>query len=79
VLRSASRLTCRVIIAAVLATGCSGPPVVVEERMVPAVDRPTKLTSKAPQPTKPALQPASVRIEGTDPLLLYWEIRKEGK
>jgi hypothetical protein len=47
--------------------------------MVPAVDRPTKLTSKAPQPTKPALQPASVRIEGTDPLLLYWEIRKEGK
>jgi len=81
-LRSASHMTWKVFIAAVLATGCAGPSVVVEERIVPAADPPTKLTSKASQPTKPTrptLQPASTRNEAAHPVLLHWDIRKEGK
>ena len=78
-LRSASHMTWKVFIAAVLATGCAGPSVVVEERIVPAVDRPAKLTSKASQPARPTLQPASTRNEAVHPVLLHWDIRKEGK
>ena len=77
VLRSASHLTWKVILAAVLATGCAGPAVVVEERIVPAGDPPTKLTSKAAQPAR--LTPHSESSEVAKSLLLHWDIRKEGK
>ena len=50
----------------------------VVERGSPSADRAKKL-SKASQPAKPVLQPASNRIEGADPVLLHWDIRKEGK
>jgi len=70
------------IIAAVaaLATACAGtgPPATVVERGFPTPDLPKKL-SKAPQPAKPALQPASTRNGVAEPVLLHWEIRKEGK
>jgi hypothetical protein len=83
VLRSASYITRRVVIAAVaalLATACAGtaPPATVVERELPPPDRAKKL-SKAPQPAKPVLQPASSRNGVTEPVLLHWEIRKEGK
>ena len=76
-LRSASHLTWKVIVAAVLATGCAGPAVVVEERVVPAGDPPTKLTSKGSQPTRQTSHSGTSEISRS--LLLHWEIRKEGK
>jgi hypothetical protein len=50
----------------------------VEERGFPSADRAKKL-SKASPPAKPALQPVSNRVEGAEPVLLHWDIRKEGK
>jgi hypothetical protein len=81
VLRSASYITRRVIIAAVaaLAAGCTQAPVMVEERGSLSADRAKRFASKASQPAKPALQPASNRGGIAEPVLLHWEIRKEGK
>ena len=81
--RSVSYITRRAIIAAVavlVATACAGtaPPATVVERELPSPDR-AKKVSKASQPAKPALQPASNRSGVAEPVLLYWEIRKEGK
>lgn len=80
-MRSASCITRKVIIAAVaaLAAGCAQSPVMVEERGSPAADRAKRLASKAAQPAKPPLLPASSRSGVAEPVLLHWEIRKDGK
>jgi hypothetical protein len=69
-----------VIVAAVaaLAAACTGAPVTVVERSIPAPDRAKKLTSKVSQPTELTLR-SSDRNEVGKSLLLHWEIRKEGK
>ncbi len=71
----------RVIIAAVaaLATGCAGPPVMVEEPEVPAAEVARKLTSNASQPANLTLRSASDRNKEAERLLLFWNIRKEGR
>lgn len=81
-MRSVSYLTRRAIITAValLATACAGtgPPATVVEGGPSSPDRAKRL-SKVSQPARPALQPASNRNGIAEPVLLHWEIRKEGK
>jgi hypothetical protein len=64
---------------AALAMGCAQDPVMVEDRITPAVDRPHKLTGKASRPTTLISHPESSDSEEARRLLLHWQIRKEGK
>ena len=76
--RSVSYITRSVIIATVaaLAAGCAaGPPVMVEDRTIPAA--PLKLTGKAAQPATQTSHSGTSEVSRH--LLLHWEIRKEGK
>ena len=80
-LRTASRLARRTIVAAIaaLAAGCATqPPVLVVDRGFPAADR-ARTVGKVSQPTRLLLHSSSYRDEQTEHPLLFWEIRKEGK
>jgi type IV pilus biogenesis protein CpaD/CtpE len=81
VLRSATYVTRRVIIAAVaaLAMGCAQDPVLVVDRTTPAADRSNNLTGKASQPTRLISHPDTGDNAEARRLLLHWQIRKEGK
>lgn len=80
-LRNASYFARRAAIAAVaaLAAGCTQDPVRVVERGFPAADPARISGTRAAQPTRLTLQSGSYRNEDTEPPLLFWEIRKEGK
>jgi hypothetical protein len=65
-----------VIVAAVaaLATGCTtAPPVIVVDRSIPVKKSTTKVSQPRAQTTLPS------NSEAAKPLLLHWDMRKEGQ